>query len=200
MDRKPGRPRGLTVDAIIQAALDDGVAEFSMPSVARRLGVAHSGLYRYVEDREDLLMQALDRAAESTAWPAADLPWKDLLSAIGDTIWEMCQLYPGLDRATLAAARSPHAVETRVESYTESLQRQGFAAEDAAVAVEFVITLALTASVEMRRLADLEAKGADGPSEPVLKAYDTEEVRRGRGWYDRKLQIVVAGLEQRQTA
>ena len=54
MDRKPGRPRALTVDVIAAAALEDGIATFSMPSVARRLGVAHSGLYRYVTDRDDL--------------------------------------------------------------------------------------------------------------------------------------------------
>lgn len=79
MDRKPGRPRALTVDVIAAAALEDGIATFSMPSVARRLGVAHSGLYRYVTDRDDLLVQALDKAFLATTWPSADLPWDELL-------------------------------------------------------------------------------------------------------------------------
>ena len=78
MDRKPGRPRALTVDVIAAAALEDGIATFSMPSVARRLGVAHSGLYRYVTDRDDLLVQTLDRAFLGTTWPSGDLPWADL--------------------------------------------------------------------------------------------------------------------------
>jgi AcrR family transcriptional regulator len=198
MDRKPGRPRALTVDVIAQAALDDGIATFSMPSVARRLGVAHSGLYRYVEDRDDLLVRALDRAIRAATWPPADLPWRELLQGLGETIWQMCEEHPGLDTAALSAPRSPRAVEDRVARYVESLQRQGFAIEDAAVAVEFVITLTLTSSVEMRRLQAIEKNHADGPKVPVLKAYDTEEVWRGHGWYDRKLEIVLAGLEQRR--
>ncbi|AXT84053.1 TetR family transcriptional regulator [Aeromicrobium sp. A1-2] len=198
MDRKPGRPRGLTVEVIAQAALDDGVATFSMPSVARRLGVAHSGLYRYVEDRDDLLVRALDLAILGADWPDAGLPWRDLLRGIGETIWQMCQDHHGLDSAALSAPRSPRSVEDRIQSYIETLQSQDFVLEDAAVSVEFVITLALTASAEMRRLQKIEAQHENGPRLPVLKAYDTEEVWRGRGWYARKLDIVLDGLEHRR--
>lgn len=198
MDRKPGRPRALTVDMIAQAALDDGIATFSMPSVARRLGVAHSGLYRYVTDRDELLMTALDRAIAEVSWPAADLEWRELLEAIGMTIWQMCERHPGLDRAALSAPKSPPGAEVFVEQYVASIQRQGFMLEDAAVAVEFVITLALTASAEMDRLRVIEARNQTGPKRPVLKAYDTEEVWRGHGWYDRKLEIVLAGLSARR--
>lgn len=199
MDRKPGRPRALTVDGIAQAALDDGIATFSMPSVARRLGVAHSGLYRYVEDRDDLLVRALDKAIAAATWPDPDLPWQELLKGIGATVWQMCDDYPGLDTAALGAPTSPRADEERNEKYIDSLQRQGFQLEDAAVAVEFVMTLALTASAEMRMLHAIEQSHADGPKVPVLKAYDTEEVWRGHGWYDRKLDIVLAGLVQRRS-
>ena len=200
MDRKPGRPRALTVDVIAQAALDDGIATFSMPSVARRLGVAHSGLYRYVEDRDDLLVRALDKAILAATWPDPDLPWQELLKGIGETVWQMCEDHPGLDTAALGAPKSPRSVEERIEKYVESLQGQGFKLEDAAVAVEFVITLALTASAEMRRLKLIEKAHADGPKLPVLKAYDTEEVWRGRGWYDRKLDIVLSGLDLRRSS
>ena len=200
MDRKPGRPRALTVDVIAQAALDDGIATFSMPSVARRLGVAHSGLYRYVEDRDDLLLQALDKAILAASWPEADLPWQELLKGIGETIWLLSENHPGLDPAALGAPKSPRAVEDRSEKFHHALQHQGFLLEDAAVAVEFVITLALTGSAEMRRLKAIEKSHADGPRVPVLKAYDTEEVWRGRGWYDRKLDIVLAGLDQRRSS
>ncbi|MCW2800207.1 MAG: TetR family transcriptional regulator [Aeromicrobium sp.] len=197
MDRKPGRPRALTVDMIAQAALDDGIATFSMPSVARRLGVAHSGLYRYVTDRDELLMTALDRAVAEVSWPSADLEWQELLRAVGETIWQMCERHPGLDRAALSAPTSAPAAEVYVEQYVASIQHQGFELEDAAVAVEFVITLALSASAEMVRLNEIEARHKDGPKVPVIKAYDTDEVWRGRGWYDRKLQIVLAGLTTR---
>jgi hypothetical protein len=34
---------------------------------------------------------------------------------------------------------------------------------------------------------------------PVLKAYDNDEVWHGRGMYDRKLDIFIAGLASRRT-
>ena len=50
------------------------------------------------------------------------------------------------------------------------------------------------------RLKAIEARRQDGPKRPIMKAYDTEEVWRGRGWYARKLEIVLAGLLQRHLA
>lgn len=183
MHRKPGRPRGLTVEAIAQAALDDGLSAFSMPSVARRLGVAHSGLYRYVTDRDELLVAALELAVADVIWPAADLPWQDLLRAIGATAWELCEVHPGFDRAELSAPQPPPSAAKHVEEYVVSIQKQGFPIEDAAVSVELVLTLALTSSAELQRL---QTNGA--------------EVASGHGSYDRKLEIVLAGLARRQVA
>jgi AcrR family transcriptional regulator len=198
MERKPGRPRALTVDLIAQAALDDGIATFSMPSIARRLGVAHSGLYRYVTDREDLLIAALERAAAEVEWPSPDLPWQDLLRAVGDTMWQMCEAHPGLDRAALGATSVARRTEAEIGTYVEALERQGFVTEDAAVSVDFVITLALSASAEMAKKQVIERRREEVPAaRPDLKAYSTEEVWSGRGWYDRKLEIVLAGLAQR---
>ena len=50
----------------------------------------------------------------------------------------------------------------------------------------------------MRRLRAIEQSHADGPKVPVLKAYDSEEVWRGHGWFDRKLDIMLDGLAQRR--
>lgn len=197
MERKPGRPRALTVDAIAHAALDDGIATFSMPSVARRLGVAHSGLYRYVTDRDDLLIQALDMAFLSTTWPEADLPWADLLREIGLAVWRSCDAYPGLDRASQMAPKPSPALLEKMDSWVTSVQSQHFLLEDAAVAVEFVISLALDCSATMARLQRMERSHLSRGDIPVLKAFDTDEVWVGRGLYDRKLGIFLAGLETR---
>ena len=198
MERKPGRPRALTVDVIAAAALDDGIATFSMPSVARRLGVAHSGLYRYVTDRDDLLVQALDKAFLSTTWPDADLPWEDLLREIGNAVWRACDAYPGLDRASQLAPQPSPAVLEKMNAWISTLNDQHFLMDDAAVAVEFVIALALDSSAQMARLAKMERSQLRGQETFVLKAYDTDEVWVGRGLYDRKLDIFVSGLASRR--
>jgi AcrR family transcriptional regulator len=198
MDRKPGRPRALTVDVIAAAALEDGIATFSMPSVARRLGVAHSGLYRYVTDRDDLLVQALDRAFLATTWPSGDLPWDELLREIGHSVWRACDAHPGLDRASQMAPKPSPAVLAMMDAWVTALQEQSFVPEDAAVAVEFVIALALDSSAQMARLARMERAHLRRDDIPVLKAYDNDEVWSGRGMYDRKIDIFVAGLATRR--
>ena len=198
MERKPGRPRALTVDVIAAAALDDGIATFSMPSVARRLGVAHSGLYRYVTDRDDLLVQALDMAFLSTTWPEGERPWDELLVAIGDSVWRACDAHPGLDRASQMASNVSPALLMKMDAWVTALRDQHFLPEDAAVAVEFVISLALDCSAQMARMARMERGTMDRNNLPVLKAYDNDEVWNGRGMYGRKLDIVIAGLASRR--
>src|SRR5690554_2702455 len=111
MDRKPGRPRSLTLEGIADAALAEGLATVSMPGVARRLGVGHSGLYRYVADRDALVTLALGRAVAAVSWPTADLPWRELLRQVAESVWTMCDTYPGLDGAALAAASPPTVVD-----------------------------------------------------------------------------------------
>jgi hypothetical protein len=59
-----GRPPGLTLEQITDAALADGIATSTMPSIARRLGVAHSGLYRYVNSNEEIRVMVWTRSPE----------------------------------------------------------------------------------------------------------------------------------------
>lgn len=194
MDRKPGRPRALTVEQIAQAALDDGVNTFSMPSVARRLGVAHSGLYRYVNDRESLLITAVDRAVNTIEWPDADQPWDDLLRAIGESLWDLCDTYPGLDRASLSASRAAPSAIKLIEGYVAQLHSEGFSPEDAALAVSFVVNQTMMSSADMARVRANGHSAVAGSTSELLKPYDADEAHSDRGWYTRKLEIILTGL------
>lgn len=198
MERKPGRPRALTVDVIAQAALDDGVDQFSMPSVARRLGVAHSGLYRYVTDRDDLLVHALDRAYQTIDWPSNSLDWEELIRQIGESVWRVCDAYPGLDRASQLATRPAPSVLALMSSWVIAIEEQRFEPGDAAVAVEFPIALALDCSTQMGRLRKMQEAHPDPEQLPVIDAYNNDEVWAGRGLYGRKLDIFIAGLATRR--
>ncbi|WP_194839881.1 MULTISPECIES: TetR/AcrR family transcriptional regulator [Aeromicrobium] len=200
MERKPGRPRALTVEVIAQAALDDGIDSFSMPSVARRLGVAHSGLYRYVTDRDDLLVRAMDIAYQDAVWPGSDLSWEELLRELGESTWRACDAHPGLDRATQMAPRPAPSVLAQMPGWVSQVQKGGFTREDAAVAVEFVLALALDSSSQMARLRRIREKYEQSNDVPVVEPYDTDEVWTGRGLYGRKLDIFLAGLETRRNA
>jgi AcrR family transcriptional regulator len=94
--RKPGPPSTLTRDDVARAAIAEGVLTMSMPAVARRLGVSHSTLYRYVHDRDDLALAALDLAVREFDWPPADLGWRPLLDVFADALWRFLEQHPGV--------------------------------------------------------------------------------------------------------
>ena len=190
MAGKPGRPRSLTLDQIAQAALDDGLAAFSMPSVARRVGVAHSALYRYVADREELLLAAIDRALATIEWPSPDQEWEVLLREIGEVVWGLCDTVPGFERATLNSPRTSATWLEAFKAYVAALHDHGFTYEDAAITIDFVVRVALYGSNEMHRIRQADRSDDDSAE---LKAYATDEAWTGRGWYERQLQIVLTG-------
>ncbi|MEV7398642.1 helix-turn-helix domain-containing protein [Aeromicrobium sp. NPDC092404] len=183
MDRRPGRPRSLSLDVIVEAVLEEGIATFSMPSVAARLGVAHSGLYRYVTDRDELLMSAIERAALSVDWPDADLPWRDLLREVARSVWAICDRYPGYDLVALSPPKWPQRIVEQVTPYIRSLHDQGFTIEDATVAVQVAGNLALTTSV----------KGTAG-TYPLARRDGQPTTTARHEWHDRILDIVLDGL------
>lgn len=188
MDRRPGRPRSLNLKLIVDAVLEDGISTFSMPSIAARLGVAHSGLYRYVRDRDELLVSAIEHAALSVDWPDANQPWRDLLHEIAQSVWTICERYPGYDIAALSPPRWPTGVIERITPYIASLHEQGFTIEDASVAVEIAGNLALATSVRRTVGADTAARTH---SDRIASRHD---------WHDRILEIVLDGLDSRVLA
>jgi AcrR family transcriptional regulator len=73
-----GRPRNLSRDAIVTAALAvmerEGYGALSMRSLGQELGVSHSNLYNYVGHIEDVEVEALNRLASSISLPVSTKP------------------------------------------------------------------------------------------------------------------------------
>ena len=188
----PGRKRQLTTEQIVEAVLANGLSSFSLPSIAKHLGVAHSGLYRYFTDRDELVVRALEYCTSSVEWPTSALPWREQLAAIGETIWLLCDTYPGYDETVLTASHWPRGLSWLTEPHIESLQRHGFSELDANIAVEFVITLALSTSLAPTRLVPADSTHGT----PRLRAVG--RTTADRGTYQEKLDTWLYGLEQRR--
>ncbi|MCR8943465.1 TetR/AcrR family transcriptional regulator [Streptomyces sp. OUCMDZ-4982] len=212
--RKPGPAPSLTRDAVAGAALAEGISVFSMPGVAARLGVGHSTLYRYVDSREDLVRAAIELAAARTAWPPADLPWRELLTGFADAVWEACEAFPGLAEVLLTTPASPPVMVDRLGRYGLALVGAGLSTRDAAVAVDFVGDLVLSSAVAMRGLDRTVPDATGTPStareqyrdawaaappgaHPFEAEFAAEETWHGRGWFDDKLAIFLDGLATR---
>ncbi|MGD9529051.1 TetR/AcrR family transcriptional regulator [Pseudonocardia sp.] len=95
------RPRSLTADQLVGAALAvvdrDGLAALTMRSVARELGVATMGLYRYVADRQALELLVVDHVFRSVDLSLPDAGWQERIRVL-------------LDRVRVAVARHPAVV------------------------------------------------------------------------------------------
>ena len=83
-----GRPRTplLSSDRICEAALQlvTATGGFTIPAVARTLGVRPSSLYNHVAGRDDIVELLRERAMSEVRLPADDpeRPWRDVVADI----------------------------------------------------------------------------------------------------------------------
>lgn len=179
-----------------RAALDEGVAQLSMPTVARRLGVGHSTLYRYVHDRDDLVLAALDLATREFTWPEADLGWRELLTSFADAVWRFLQRYPGMGEASQVVPGMPAKALDLATEYVTHLCADGLSRPDAILALSLVADLAVAAEISARRVNRV----FDTPRgrRSLQELYGEPSPREGqRGWLDDKLAIMLDGLASR---
>lgn len=210
--RRPGRPPSLTREQVARAALACGFDELSMPAVARRLGVSHSTLYRYVVDRDDLLAAALEIAVAEHRWPPVELGWRELLEAFADALWTLVEAHPGMAEAVTGLPTPPARAVELLGVYGARLRALGFTPTDAIVALDFIVDLTFSTATAMRGLdavtatpggprtrRDLHRESLRGLAE-VSPAIDEEATWRGRGWFPEKLAIMLDGLAVRLAA
>lgn len=93
----PGRPARLSREAIVAAALEIDLAELSMHGLARRLGVSHGALYRWVANREALVALVSDVVLERMTphEGPADGDWRAWLAELGRSIRRVLLEAPG---------------------------------------------------------------------------------------------------------
>ncbi|HEX6358845.1 TetR family transcriptional regulator [Actinophytocola sp.] len=192
--RRPGRPPSLTRDDVARAALEEGVSQLSMPTVARRLGVGHSTLYRYVHDRDDLLLAALDLAMREFPWPAAEQGWRELLTSFADAMWRFLEQHPGLGEVSQVVPGLPATALDIGTRYVARLRAEGLSDRDAVTAVSFVADLAVATEISARRMNRL----LDTPrGRRNFQELYGDLAGEPRGLLDDKLAVLLDGLASR---
>ena len=151
---RPTGPRpGFSRDDVVDAALGIGIADFTLTAVAKRLGVAVSGLYRTISSREDLLAACLERIAAEVDVPAAGRRWPDAVRAHAEAIWGMLERYPGLAGVIMGVPWAHQLFATRVAHACQVLVDGGLEAEEAGVVLDFVgdTVISTHAQIEVMR-------------------------------------------------
>jgi AcrR family transcriptional regulator len=207
---KRGRPRRLTVERILLAAIQvvesGGAKALTMEGVARRLGVGTMTLYGYVDSREDLIDRTvaflLDRAPSAPAVLRGD--WTE------DVVAHCMALRRWLiDRPALLLldAERPHlsdAVATFYAGELTGLMRGGFDV-DGAVVLRQAIAAQLFGQIrweEIRRSSERSGVRADnrerarGGTVPplVAEAHERLACLDPEALYERSLRALLDGF------
>ncbi len=126
-----GRPRALTREQVVEAALRLGLEDFTMKRVAAELGVSIATLYQYVTDRDELLRLAVSRQMASLPFPADDgQHWSVFLREYARGIVEMLASDP---HVLIRLIMSGSGMETElqlVEAFLGFMKTRGFPESD----------------------------------------------------------------------
>jgi len=101
VSRRPGPKQGLSVDAIVTAAIEiadaEGMAALSMRAVGERLGRTAMALYTYVPGKTELVDLMYDRVLASLPGDY-DLTggWRPAAAALADELWTFHLRHPWL--------------------------------------------------------------------------------------------------------
>jgi len=140
--RKRGRPSRITREKIARAALEIGVNQATVPTIATHLGVDHSSLYHHVKSRAEIVELAAEIAIQEMDWRAPKaVSWREELIVLTDSIWALYDQNPGLAEAFNLAEIAPKTGMFSFAESVERLQAKGFSLELAVVAVDMLVDM-----------------------------------------------------------
>ena len=188
-----GRPARVSRRLIAEAALEVGLSTLTLTSLAHRLGVDHSTLYRHVASRDDIVLLACDTAIARMDWPEvpdspaavlespADTSWRTYLEQAVERVWDMYDRHPGLASAIHRLDTAPDQVVLRFTGAIRDLTRMGFAEAEAVLVLDTVLDIGVESYVGWERVLAAGGGAADRPasSSPIVDA--TLPAAMGRG-------------------
>ena len=127
--RRAGRPRALTLDQILQAALDLGLIGISMPVLAAKLGISTATLYNYVVNRDDLLQQASLRLARGLELFDQGEDWRALVRNHADNFRRFWGAQPALFQQYMQGLLGPDMLLDYTEAFLKAMAAHGFKPE-----------------------------------------------------------------------
>jgi AcrR family transcriptional regulator len=176
--RVVGRPRRLTLDRLLDAAIEGGLSDLNMKDLAARLGVGIATLYRYVENRDTLVRLATGRQAGRHAPPDTGQHWAQLARSFADALFVSlggnAQLVIGFIEAQWGIA-----VEMEfVDAFLGAMTARGFEEEEAMRLYRQIGQVVIGAAAVGGHFAALSNRDTDQGRElkRALNAWDPDEL------------------------
>jgi len=176
--RQAGRPRRLTLDRLLDTAIELGLADLNMKDLAAHLGVGIATLYRYVENRDALIRIAVGRQATRSAPVDSGQPWREIVLDYAAALFSSVGQQPSLI-IEFVEARWGIAVELDfVDSFLGALQARGFSAAEGMALYRAMAKVVLGAAVASGHFAALAARGTNQARELglALDSFDPDEL------------------------
>lgn len=185
--RMVGRPRRLTLDQLLDAAIEAGLNDLNMKELAARLGVGIATLYRYVENRETLIRLATGRQASRQVPPDTGQDWAVLTRAYATTLFSSLGQNPHL-LIGFVEGQWGVAVELEfVDAFLGAMTARGFTSDEALHLYRMMGQVVVGAAAAAGHFAALSARGEDQRRElsRALAEWEPDELPHLRAVADR---------------
>lgn len=199
---RPSQPL-ISIDAVVTAALEliDESGDFSLPKIARRIGVSQSSIYNHVSGREEILELVRGRITETGPLPPAGTPWDEVLRQEIREYRESFARHPRTaPLMVMQTVRNPTVIAF-YERLAEALEEAGFRGAEVASALAMIDSFAIGAAL------DLAAPGNAWEVAPGVESALGRAAGVASGLPDRAgtafefgLEILLDGLRRRAAA
>jgi len=191
----------ISIDALVTAALElvDENGDFSLPKLAKRIGVSQSSIYSHVSGREEILELMRGRTlAESPAVPVDELDWDIALRAVVRNYRDAFARHPRLAPLMVLQTVQNLDVIAMYEDMATVLERAGFAGPDVVAAISMIDSFALGAALDLAAPDVVWAPPAEGfPTLSRALGHAGPPEQRGEDAFNFGLETIIAGLRSR---
>ncbi|WP_125610153.1 TetR/AcrR family transcriptional regulator C-terminal domain-containing protein [Specibacter cremeus] len=191
----------ISIDGLVTAALAlvDESGDFSLPKLARRIGVSQSSIYSHVSGREEILELMRGRIVAENPYPALDdLGWEAALRTVVRSYRDAFARHPRLAPLLVLQTVRDVDVIALYEDLALVLERAGFMGRDVVSAISTIDSFALGAALDLAAPEVVWAPPDDGF--PTLKralGHAGPPRQRGEDAFTFGLDIILAGLRSR---
>lgn len=207
--RRRGRPRQISRDQIVDAAVELGAEDLRMSDVAKALDVGPAALYNHVKDRDELLALVAARIMEETEYddfePAAGASWQEWIVAFARATRAAIVAHPQLLQYVRLTSAPTSLRLDRIEHLAAVMDDAGFSTGDVQHCVQHVYTLALGEAWQQSLASGGEdpqftefGRGVTERSEDLPHLADMLAARPAADdQFDFALDVLIGGLEGR---
>ncbi|WP_138416131.1 TetR/AcrR family transcriptional regulator C-terminal domain-containing protein [Sinomonas gamaensis] len=194
---RPSEPL-ITVEAVTDAALElvDESGDFSLPRVAKRIGVTQSSIYHHVKGRDEIVERMRRRIIETTPRTAVDgLSWDDALRTLVRAYRDGFARHPRLAPLLVQQTVQDDLVLGLYEDIALTLERAGFRGAEVLAAISTIDSFAIGAALDLAAPDVVWAPPGEGyPTLSRALSHAPAPAQRAEEAFEFGLDVLIEGL------